>query len=141
MNFTFIFFYISHSNTNEIMVLATKLRKLRDERKWSQLDIANEMDISQSAYNKWETGQSKPTLKNLKKLADIFKIDFIDLVLARISNADILNMNLEKSMINKFNKKQNLESELQKISENQKQITTLLEEQKKLIFEILKKNI
>ncbi|WP_394363822.1 helix-turn-helix domain-containing protein [Chryseobacterium piscicola] len=29
-----------------------KLRKLREQRNLSQLEIANELDISQSAYNK-----------------------------------------------------------------------------------------
>ena len=72
-----------------------KLRKLREQSNLSQLEIANELDISQSAYNKWETGQSKPTLKNLKKLAIIFDIEFLELVLARISNSDLVDMNLE----------------------------------------------
>ena len=72
-----------------------KLRKLREQSNLSQLEIANELDISQSAYNKWETGQSKPTLKNLKKLALIFDIEFLELVLARISNSDLVDMNLE----------------------------------------------
>ena len=77
------------------MILAMKLRKLREQRNLSQLEIANELDISQSAYNKWETSQSKPTLKNLKKLAIIFDIEFLELVLARISNSDLVDMNLE----------------------------------------------
>ena len=77
------------------MILAMKLRKLREQSNLSQLEIANELDISQSAYNKWETGQSKPTLKNLKKLAIIFDIEFLELVLARISNSDLVDMNLE----------------------------------------------
>ena len=81
-------------NTND-MILAMKLRKLREQSNLSQLEIANELDISQSAYNKWETGQSKPTLKNLKKLAIIFDIEFLELVLARISNSDLVDMNLE----------------------------------------------
>lgn len=66
--------YICKVNT--IMNLDIKLRKLREEKKWSQSEIACQLDISQSAYNKWESGQSKPTLENLRKLAEIYKISF-----------------------------------------------------------------
>lgn len=67
------------------MNLEIMLRKLREQHNWSQMEVANQLDISQSAYNKWETGQSKPKLQNLEKIAEIFEISLMDLILYQTS--------------------------------------------------------
>ncbi len=73
------------------MSLEIKLRKLRERKGWSQMKVALQLNISQPAYNKWETGQTKPTLQNLQKIAEIFEIDFYDLIKEQISNVGFSN--------------------------------------------------
>ncbi|GAA4150648.1 hypothetical protein GCM10022217_03800 [Chryseobacterium ginsenosidimutans] len=126
------------------MSLETKLRKLREQKGWSQMDVAHQLDISQSAYNKWEAGQAKPTLQNLQKIAEIFEIDFIDLVQAQIPNIDLSNAKFENSQSLIFDSTiENINyssPELaDKILENQQQMAKLMENQNKLIEILLKK--
>ncbi len=125
------------------MSLSTKIKRLREQKGWSQLDIAHRMDISQAAYNKWETGQSKPTMENLQKLADILEIDFIDLLQAQVPSIDLSNAKIDGSsyVVNSYDSTINFQpSELiNNILDNQKQITKLIENQSKLIDNLLKK--
>ena len=50
---------------------ALRLRHLRTERNLSQLDVANYLGISRTAYNKYENGFSQPS-RTIKKLAELF---------------------------------------------------------------------
>ncbi|MXS70583.1 helix-turn-helix domain-containing protein [Flavobacteriaceae bacterium W22] len=124
------------------MGLDTKLRKLREQKGWSQMDVAHQLDISQSAYNKWEAGQAKPTLPNLQKLAEIFEVDFLDLVQDQIPNLDLSNAKFEGSsyIVNSFDSTIYIHSQetINKMLENQKEMAKLMESQSKLIETLLK---
>lgn len=130
------------------MGLDTKLRKLREQKGWSQMDVAHQLDISQSAYNKWEAGQAKPTLPNLQKLAEIFEVDFLDLIQEQIPNVDLSNSTFEGNsyvvnpiVINPMESTVfNFQSQelVDKILDNQQQMAKLMESQSKLIETLLK---
>ncbi len=125
------------------MGLDTKLRKLREQKGWSQMDVAHQLDISQSAYNKWEAGQAKPTLQNLKKIAEIFEIDFYDLIKEQIPNLDLSNAKFENSPFFVIESTHNTISYdspelINKILDNQQQMAKLMESQSKLIETLLK---
>ena len=55
------------------------LRKLRRDKKLSQGALARELDITQQAVGKWETGRSQPDPEMLRRLADFFSVsaDFL----------------------------------------------------------------
>lgn len=126
------------------MSLDTKLRKLREQKGWSQMDVAHQLDISQSAYNKWEAGQTKPTLPHLQKLSEIFEVDFLDLIHAQVPNIDMSNAKFENSQslifestINTIN--YSSPELISKILDNQQQMAKLMESQSRLIESFLKK--
>lgn len=48
------FYYICNIIQHTIMALGKKLIELRNNRGLSQMQIADKLDVSQSAYNKWE---------------------------------------------------------------------------------------
>lgn len=56
------------------MKLNEKLYELRRKKHLSQEQLAQELDLSRQAISKWEKGDNKPDLDNLKKLADIFNV-------------------------------------------------------------------
>ncbi|CAM3609902.1 helix-turn-helix transcriptional regulator [Elizabethkingia occulta] len=62
------------------MKLNTKLRKLRNFRKLSQVELAEALQISQTAYNKWESGATKPSLDNILKLSQFYNIYIEELI-------------------------------------------------------------
>lgn len=123
------------------MSLGNKLKQLRQDRNWSQADVAYKLDISQPAYNKWETDQSKPTLAHINKIAEVFEIEIQDLF-ENEGNILITNNTFENSNI--FNPKDstiNMQSPelIQSILKNQEQISELITVQNKLIEGLLKK--
>lgn len=121
------------------MTLGTKLNKLRTDRKLTQVQIAERLQVSQNAYNKWESGKAKPAMENLMKIADFYETDVYDL----LDEKSIIQTNNDKSIgyiegavtINN-----NISDELiDSILKNQQDITKLVESQSKLIESLLKK--
>ena len=62
------------------MTLAEKIAALRGERKLSQGDLAEKLDVSRQSVSKWETGQAVPELDKVIKLADLFGVTVDELV-------------------------------------------------------------
>ncbi len=60
------------------MKIGDQLRKLRGN--ISQTKVAQELDISQTAYNKWESNKSKPKISNLIKLSKYYDKDLYELI-------------------------------------------------------------
>lgn len=56
------------------------LRKMREDRGWSQYDLAKESKISRSYLAELETGNRNPTLVSMMKLAKFYKISLSELV-------------------------------------------------------------
>ena len=56
------------------------LRKIRIERKMTQLEVAEKCDLKLPAYNHYETGRREPNLETLKKLASALEVTVDELV-------------------------------------------------------------
>lgn len=57
-----------------------KLKVLRTERQWSQMELARRSGVSQSFVNYLEAGTKQPTLTTLAKLASAFGVTIMDLL-------------------------------------------------------------
>ena len=57
-----------------------KIRKIREEKKWSQEELANKLGLSTNGYAKIERGGTRLTLSRLFQLAEIFKLDIFELI-------------------------------------------------------------
>ena len=57
----------------------TRLRSLRMKRKYTQQNMADMLQISLNAHQKYEQAERSPSLDSLVKLADIFNVptDFL----------------------------------------------------------------
>ena len=51
-----------------------RVRAPREERKWSQKALAQELKLTLNAYQLYEYGQGYPTYKRLLALADLFDV-------------------------------------------------------------------
>ena len=129
------------------MSLGVKLRQLRQAKNMSQADVAFQLDVSQPAYNKWETDQAKPTIDKLMKISEILETDIQDLLLSDNSN-NSLNVITSNSTFEYSNivypkdstvNIQSSEEFLKNIIQNQEQITKLIEVQNSLIENLMKK--
>lgn len=123
------------------MSLGTKLKQLRQNKNWSQADAAYRLDISQPAYNKWETDQIKPNIDKLGKIAEVFETDIYEL-LENISTINFPNATFEgTSYVVSTDSTINMQSPelIESILKNQEQISKLIESQNKLIESLLRK--
>lgn len=123
------------------MTLGTKLNKLRTGRNLTQVQIADQLHISQNAYNKWESDKAKPAMENLMKIAEFYETDVYDL----LDETPIVQNNTDRAVGNIHNNNtvtiNNTISEelIESIIRNQQDITLLVEAQSKLIESLLKK--
>lgn len=56
------------------MEFSERLKKLRKQAQLTQVDVAEELGISQPAYASWERGVKKPTQENLVKIAQVLDV-------------------------------------------------------------------
>ena len=57
-----------------------KLYELRKERKFSQEELADKLNVARQTISKWETGMTVPDTNNLIELSKIFEISIDDFV-------------------------------------------------------------
>lgn len=55
------------------MKLNEKIARLRQERGWSQEELAERLDVSRQSVSKWESGASTPELERIVKLCALFE--------------------------------------------------------------------
>lgn len=62
------------------MEFSERLKNLRKQAHFTQVDVAEKLGISQPAYASWERGIKKPTQENLVKIAQILNVSIDYLV-------------------------------------------------------------
>lgn len=63
-------------------MIAEKLVELRKARRLSQQDIADQLGFPRGTYSIWESGQRRPGLDSLIKIADFYSVS-VDYLLGR----------------------------------------------------------
>ena len=62
------------------MTLGEKIYKLRNDKGFSQGDLAEKLDVSRQSVSKWENNSAVPDIEKLIKLSEIFNITLDELV-------------------------------------------------------------
>jgi transcriptional regulator with XRE-family HTH domain len=94
--------------------LSEKLKKLRDDRNWSQQTVADLMSISRSTISRYETGESAPSYERLVKFAELYQVDKEYLVGDSSQNKYVIEENLTNPDLSIIYKLFELEPELKK---------------------------
>lgn len=68
------------------MNLAENIKKLRREKRLSQEQLAEMLNVSRQAVSKWESGKTYPDIENLILLKDIFNLTLDDLIINEDKN-------------------------------------------------------
>ncbi len=55
-------------------MLGDRLRKLRNNRNWTQEDMAKKLEMSRGTYAHYEINKRQPDYEILKKIANIFEV-------------------------------------------------------------------
>lgn len=83
-----------------MLMVYDRVKYLREQNGYTQLELANMLGISRSSVNAWEMGLSNISVKYVKELADIFNVstDYI-LGLDKTATINILGLNEEQVAI------------------------------------------
>ena len=57
------------------------IRQLRQERGWTQEQVARRVGVAQGTVSQWEHGNRRPYRRNLQRLADLFGVSITDIAL------------------------------------------------------------
>jgi transcriptional regulator with XRE-family HTH domain len=60
--------------------LGNRVRELRRDQKWTQVELADRLGIDRSYLSEIETGKKDPSLRVLKTLADGFEMTLSELL-------------------------------------------------------------
>ncbi|WP_201769111.1 helix-turn-helix domain-containing protein [Peribacillus psychrosaccharolyticus] len=63
-----------------MMEIGSKLKKARLEKKLTQENVANLLNLSRSTISSWEVGRSYPDLDNLVAISDLYDVS-LDILL------------------------------------------------------------
>lgn len=61
------------------MSLNENLKRLREEKQWSQEETAGRIGMSKNGYAKIERGEAKPSLQRLERITQVFGVEMTDL--------------------------------------------------------------
>jgi transcriptional regulator with XRE-family HTH domain len=103
------------------MAIGNKIRRLRQDRNWSQTQLAQKIDINKRFISAYETGKSKPSAKTLQKLAEVFSVS-VDYLLSDEQTKNLASVSItDKTLLEYF-------EEVQQMSEaDQQAVKTMLE--------------
>ncbi len=59
---------------NFTQIIAARIKQYREERNWSQQELAEKLLITRPTLSKWENGQSEPSSSQLAMLAQLFNV-------------------------------------------------------------------
>ena len=57
------------------MSFSENVKALREERHWSQQDVADRVGLNKMTISQYENGKRKPSFEMIEKLAEIFHVD------------------------------------------------------------------
>ena len=89
------------------MKFGDNLKLIRKNKKMSQEELAERVNVSRQSVSKWENGEAYPEMNNILELCKIFNCKINDLVHTDMSDIDSLDEEIIMNVV-KFNeKKQN----------------------------------
>ena len=91
------------------MKFGNKITELRKQRKWSQTDLANKINVSRVIIGRYERDEASPSIDIAKKIADAFGISLDNLV------GDGINTNFDKKTVQRLNELQTLDPDKKSI--------------------------
>ena len=83
------------------MPVGERLRELRKSKDLTQAQVAEGINCTPAAYNRYETGELQPPTDTLAKLADFFGVS-VDYLMGRAPISDSALSDYEKELIKKL---------------------------------------
>ena len=75
-------------------MLGDKIKLYRENKKITQNDVADILDVSPATVSKYESGALEPNIESLKRLSELFKISIDELLNDEEEKFDISKINV-----------------------------------------------
>lgn len=75
------------------MIAFDTIRELREEKRWSQEEMAERLGMSKNGYAKIERGESSPNVERLNQIAQVLGVDLIDILKTSDKNVVVQTQN------------------------------------------------
>lgn len=77
------------------------ISSLRKEKGWTQLELAEKLNVTDKAVSKWERGIGFPDIKTIEPLAAALEVSVLEIMRSeRIENTDVSTGNAEEAVTN-----------------------------------------
>lgn len=125
------------------MKVNEKIRLLREEKQWSQEDMAEKLNMSVTGYAKIERGESNSTMPRLEQISEVFGLDLCDFFMYGEEGKFVFQHsgnNLQYSCISLGSGNAELENQIQHLQllvAHKEQIITMQQEKLKLLEDMV----
>jgi transcriptional regulator with XRE-family HTH domain len=120
------------------MMIHEKIKKLRQQKGWSQTQLANKMGVRSQHISRYERGNSNPSAETLSKFAEIFGVSVDYLLSEDEENTNTYKIK-DKQLQRYFEEVDNLDEEDKNVIKNlidavliRKKVKNLTSEQTKI---------
>lgn len=98
------------------MIAYDIIRQLREQKHWTQEEMAERLEMSKNGYAKIERGESMPTFSRLEQIASVLGVDWLNLLKINDKNVIVQTQNHNANYhINHYASSENLQAEIEKL--------------------------
>ena len=115
--------------------IGQKVRRIREEKQWTQEFIANKLEISQNTYSKIESGSIKLTIDRISELSKILDVPIEDMLSDDTKTFHLNNNHIEKFYI------ENLQEENKGLMQSLKDQVKYLQEENQRLLKLIEISI
>jgi transcriptional regulator with XRE-family HTH domain len=115
--------------------IGQKVRRIREEKQWTQEFIANKLEISQNTYSKIESGSIKLTIDRISELSKILDVPIEDMLSDDTKTFHLNNNHIEKFYI------ENLQEENKGLVQSLKDQVKYLQEENQRLLKLIETSI
>lgn len=98
-----------------MMISHDKIKSLREQRDWTQEEMAEKLGLTRNGYAKIERGESLPSLERLDEIAKIFDVNIVELLNLNEKNVIFQTQNQEVNYYQQSIHNENLQNEIDKL--------------------------
>ena len=112
--------------------IGQKVRRIREEKQWTQEFIANKLEISQNTYSKIESWSIKLTIDRISELSKILDVPIEDMLSDDTKTFHLNNNHIEKFYIENLQEEnkglvQSLKDQVKYLQEENQRLLKLIE--------------
>lgn len=112
------------------------IRELREERQWTQEQMAEKLGLTRNGYAKIETGKSLPNLERLDEIAKIFGVQLFELLKLDQQNVVYQIGENYHGNNNYYNNNEKLQSEIDKLKAETEKLQLIIKHQQERIDDL-----